>query len=41
MSPLPINHPLVQWSRRLADWLFSPVGAIAALALGVLVFGCA
>jgi len=41
MSPLPINHPLVQWSRRLTDWLFSPLGAIAALALGVLVFGCA
>ena len=41
MSPLPINHPLVQWSRRLADWLFSPLGAFAALALGVLVFGCA
>jgi membrane protease subunit HflC len=41
MSPLPINHPLVQWSRRLADWLFSPLGAVAALALGVLVFGCA
>jgi len=41
MSPLPINHPLAQWSRRLADWLFSPLGAVAALALGVLVFGCA
>ena len=41
MSPLPINHPLVQWSRRPADWLFSPLGAFAALALGVLVFGCA
>jgi modulator of FtsH protease HflC len=41
MSPLPINHPLVHWSRRLADWLFSPLGAVAALVLGVLVFGCA
>ena len=41
MSPLPINHPLLSWSRRLADWLFSPLGAVAALALGVLVFGCA
>jgi len=41
MSQLPINHPLLQWSRRLADWLFSPLGAFAALALGVLVFGCA
>jgi membrane protease subunit HflC len=41
MSPLPINHPLLSWSRRLADWLFSPLGAVAALALGVLVFGFA
>jgi membrane protease subunit HflC len=41
MSPLPINHPLLQWSRRLADWLFSPLGGAAAVALGILVFGCA
>ena len=41
MSPLPINHPLLHWSRRLADALFSPLGAIAAVALAVLVFGCA
>jgi HflC protein len=41
MSPLPINHPLLHWSRRLADSLFSPLGAIAATALAVLVFGCA
>ena len=39
MSPLPINHPLLHWSRRLADSLFSPLGAIAAEALAVLVFG--
>ena len=41
MSPLPINHPLLSWSRRLVDWLFSPLGAVAALAFGVLVFGFA
>lgn len=41
MSRLPINHPLLQWPRRLADWLISPLGAILAGALAVLVFGCA
>jgi len=41
MSPLPINHPVLQWSRRLADWLFSPLGGALAVALGILVFGCA
>ncbi len=41
MTPLPINHPLVQWPRRLADWLFSPLGLVAAAALGIVVFGCA
>jgi membrane protease subunit HflC len=41
MSTLPINHPLLRWARRLADILFSPLGAIAATALAVLVFGCA
>ena len=41
MSTLPINHPLLRWARRLADSLFSPLGAIAATALAVLVFGCA
>ncbi|MFM8735314.1 MAG: protease modulator HflC [Pirellulales bacterium] len=41
MSQLPINHPLLQWPRRVADWLISPLGAIVAVALAVLVFGCA
>ncbi|MFM7520594.1 MAG: protease modulator HflC [Planctomycetota bacterium] len=41
MNRLPINHPLLQWSRSLADWLFSPLGGTVALALGILVFGCA
>jgi membrane protease subunit HflC len=41
MSRLPINHPVLQWSRRLADWLFSPLGGALAVALGILVFGCA
>ncbi|MFM7244767.1 MAG: protease modulator HflC [Planctomycetaceae bacterium] len=41
MTPLPINHPLLQWSRRLTDWLFSPLGGAAAVVLAILVFGCA
>lgn len=41
MNSLPINHPLLQWARRLTDWLFSPLGAIAGVAAAVLIFGCA
>jgi membrane protease subunit HflC len=41
MTSLPINHPLLQWSRRLTDWLFSPLGGAAAALLAILVFGCA
>ena len=41
MTALPINHPLLQWSRRLTDWLFSPLGGAAAALLAILVFGCA
>jgi len=41
VSPLPINHPLVEWPRRIADRLLSPLGGIAAAVLGVLVFGSA
>jgi membrane protease subunit HflC len=41
MSPLPINHPLLQFGRRLGDWIVSPLGAAAAVAAAILVFGCA
>ena len=41
MTSLPINHPLLQWSRRLTDWLFSPLGGAAAALLAILVVGCA
>jgi len=41
VSPLPINHPVLEWSRRLADWLFSPLGAFLGVAAAVIVFGCA
>ncbi len=41
MSPLPINHPLFTFLRRLSEVLFSPFGlALLALA-GIVVFGCA
>ena len=41
MRQLPINHPLVQFVRRLGDWIVSPLGAIAAFLLAVAIFGCA
>jgi membrane protease subunit HflC len=41
VSPLPINHPLFTFLRRLSEVLFSPFGlALLALA-GIVVFGCA
>jgi membrane protease subunit HflC len=41
MSPLPINHPLLQFVRRLGDWIVSPLGALVLVAAAVAVFGCA
>ena len=41
MSPLPINHPLFTTFRRFADFVVSPAGGLAAVLLGVAVFGCA
>jgi len=41
MSPLPINHPLLNIVRRVSELAFSPLGAILLVAAGVLVFGCA
>ncbi len=41
MSPLPINHPLLQVARRLGDFLVSPLGVVAALAAAIVIFGCA
>jgi len=41
MNRLPINHPLLQLARRAADWLFSPLGAVLALAAAVFLLGCA
>jgi membrane protease subunit HflC len=41
MSPLPINHPLLRFGRRVGDVLVAPAGILAALALAILVFGCA
>ena len=41
MSPLPINHPLVHWGRRIGDFLVSPAGLLAASAVAIVVFGCA
>ena len=41
MTPLPINHPLVTWFRRFADFVVSPAGGLAAAILAVAIFGCA
>ncbi len=41
MTPLPINHPLVLWFRRFADFVVSPAGGLAAALLAVALFGCA
>ena len=41
MSPLPINHPLLQFARRVGDFLVSPAGVVAAVAAAIVIFGCA
>jgi len=41
MNRLPINHPLVQFLRRLADVVFSPLGGLLAVLLSIAIFGCA
>jgi membrane protease subunit HflC len=41
MSPLPINHPLLQFVRRLGDWIVSPLGLVTVVAAAVAIFGCA
>jgi modulator of FtsH protease HflC len=41
MSPLPINHPLLMFIRRLSELLFSPLGAAIVILGGIVLFGCA
>ncbi|MFM7033595.1 MAG: protease modulator HflC [Planctomycetia bacterium] len=41
MSPLPINHPLLQFLRRLAEWIISPLGGFLAVLAAIGIFGCA
>ena len=41
MSPLPINHPLFTFLRRLSELLFSPFGLALLVLAGIVVFGCA
>ena len=41
MSPLPINHPVLQVLRRLADWVVSPLGIFVAGLAAIAIFGCA
>jgi membrane protease subunit HflC len=41
MDRLPINHPLLQVLRRLADVVVSPLGGLLAVVAAIAVFGCA
>jgi modulator of FtsH protease HflC len=41
VSPLPINHPLLTFLRRLSELLFSPFGLALLVLAGIVVFGCA
>jgi membrane protease subunit HflC len=41
MSPLPINHPLLNIVRRVSDLAFSPIGALLLVAAAIVIFGCA
>ena len=41
MSPLPINHPLLQLSRRISDTLFSPTGIALGVLAAIAILGCA
>jgi membrane protease subunit HflC len=41
VSPLPINHPLLAFLRRLSELLFSPFGLVLLALAGIVVFGCA
>jgi membrane protease subunit HflC len=41
MSPLPINHPLLRFTRRLSDLLISPLGAAIVILAGIVLFGSA
>ncbi len=41
MSSLPINHPVLQFLRRLSDVVLSPLGAGLLILAGIVIFGCA
>ncbi|MFM1995673.1 MAG: protease modulator HflC [Planctomycetota bacterium] len=39
MTPLPINHPLLQLGRRLVDAILSPLGGVLAVLAALLILG--
>jgi membrane protease subunit HflC len=41
MSPMPINHPILLFTRRIGDFLFSPAGLAGIVLLAIVLFGCA
>ena len=38
MSPMPINHPVLVFARRVGDFLFSPAGLAAIVLIAIVVF---
>ena len=41
MSPMPINHPILLFTRRIGDFLFSPAGIAGIVLFAIVLFGCA
>ena len=38
---MPINHPILLFTRRIGDFLFSPAGLAGIVLFAIVVFGCA
>ena len=38
---MPINHPVLIFTRRIGDFLFSPAGLAGIVLLAIVLFGCA
>ena len=38
---MPINHPVLIFTRRIGDFLFSPAGLAGIILLAIVLFGCA
>ena len=38
---MPINHPILLFTRRIGDFLFSPAGLAGIVLFAIVLFGCA